>query len=136
MPTRFSAVVAVLLFVAACRQEAPPRIPEGRLVRTDGRAARSLLALVPEQCRVGEVFRRQPNGQAELVVFGAGLTRGDAILWNGHALKTNFSSSRVLSGDVPSALLESPGEIDVTVEDTLDPTRSKLRARFVVRPPP
>jgi hypothetical protein len=82
------------------------------------------------------VFRRQPNGQAELVVFGVGLTRGDAILWNGHALKTNFSSSRVLSGDVPSALLESPGEVDVTVEDTLDPTRSKLRARFVVRPPP
>jgi len=105
-------------------------------VRTEGRAARSLLALVPEQCRVGEVFRRQPNGQAELVVFGTGLTRGDAILWNGHSLKTNFASSRVLSGDVPSALLESPGDVDVTIEDTLDPTRSKLRARFVVQPPP
>jgi NAD(P)H-hydrate repair Nnr-like enzyme with NAD(P)H-hydrate epimerase domain len=90
---------------------------------------------VPEQCRVGEVFQRQPNGQAELVVVGTGLTRGDAILWNGHSLKTNFASSRALSVDVPSALLESPGEIDVTVEDTLDPTRSKLRARFVVRPP-
>ena len=134
MPTRFSAAVAGFLFLAGCREEAPPRIPEGRLVRTEGGAARSLLAIEPEQCRVGEVFRRQPNGQAELLVVGTGLTRGDAILWNGHPLKTNFASSRVLSVDVPAALLESPGEVDVTVEDTLDPTRSKLRARFVVRP--
>ena len=86
------------------------------------------------QCGVGEVFRRQPNGQAELVVVGTGLTRGDAILWNGRSLKTNFASSRALSVDVPPELLESPGEVDVTVEDTLDPTRPKLRARFVVRP--
>jgi hypothetical protein len=136
MPTRFSAAVAGLLILAACREEAPPRIPEGRLVRREGGAARSVLALVPEQCRVGEVFRRQPNGQAELVVVGTGLTRGDVIVWNGRSLKTNFSSSRALSVDVPPALLESPGEVDVTVEDILDPTRPKLRGRFVVRPPP
>ena len=134
MPTRFSAAVAGFLFLAACREQAPPRIPEGRLVRTEGGAARSLLALEPEQCRIGEVFRRQPNGQAELLVVGTGLTGGDAIFWNGHSLKTNFSSSRILSGDVPSALLESPGEVEVTVENTLDPTRSKLRARFVIGP--
>jgi hypothetical protein len=94
-----------------------------------------VLALVPQQCRVGELFRRQPNGQAELVVLGTGLTRGDVILWNGRSLKTNFASSRSLSVDVPPSLLESPGEVDVTVEDTLDPTHPKLRARFVVRPP-
>jgi hypothetical protein len=94
-----------------------------------------VLALVPEHCRVGEVFRRQPNGQAELVVVGTGLTRGDTILWNGRALKTNFASSRGLSVDVPPALLGSPGEVDVTVEDTLDPTRPRLRARFVIRAP-
>ena len=134
MPTRFSAAVAGLLFLAACREEVPPQIPEGRFVRRDGGSARSVLALVPEQCGVGEVFRRQPNGQAELVVVGTGLTRGDVILWNGRPLKTNFASSRALSVDVPPALLESPGQVDVTVEDTLDPTRPKLRAHFVVRP--
>ncbi len=93
-----------------------------------------MLALVPEQCNVGEVFRRQPSGQAELLVIGTGLTRGDVILWNGRSLKTNFASSRTLSVDVPPALLESPGDVDVTVEDTLDPTRPKLHARFVIRP--
>lgn len=135
MSTRFPVVVAGLLFLAACREEPPPSIPEGRLVLREGGSIRSVLALVPEQCHVGEVFRRQPNGLAELVVVGTGLTRGDTVLWNGRALKTNFASSRALSVDVPPALLESPGEVDVTVEDTLDPTRSRLRARFVVRPP-
>jgi hypothetical protein len=135
MPNRFPAAIAGLLFLAACREEAPPRIAEGRLVLRQGGSARSVLALVPEHCRVGEVFRRQPNGQAELVVVGTGLTRGDTILWNGRALKTNFASSRGLSVDVPPALLGSPGEVDVTVEDTLDPTRTRLRARFVIRAP-
>jgi hypothetical protein len=104
MLTRFSAAVAGFLFLAACREEAPPRISEAGSCEQKG-AARSLLAIEPEQCRVGEVFRRQPNGQAELLVVGTGLTRGDAILWNGHSLKTNFASSRVLSVDVPAALL-------------------------------
>jgi len=105
-------------------------------VRAEGSSARSLLAIVPEQCRVGEVFRRLPSGQAELVVVGTGLTRGDAILWNGRRLKTNFASSRALSVEVPPTLLESPGQVDLTVEDTFDPTRPKLRAHFVVQPPP
>jgi hypothetical protein len=91
-------------------------------------------ALVPGECRVGEVFRRQPNGQAELVVIGTGLTRGDTVLWNGRTLKTNFASSRALSVDVSPSLLASPGDVDVTVEDTLDPARPKLHAHFVVRP--
>jgi hypothetical protein len=140
VPTRFffrasfAAAFVGLLLLAACREEALPRISEGKLVRGPGGSARSVRALVPEQCRVGEVFRRQPNGDAELVVVGTGLTRGDAILWNGRELKTGFASSRALSVSVPPALLESPGEIDVTVEDTLDPTRPKLHARFVVRP--
>ena len=136
MPTRFGAAVAGLLFLAACREELPPRIPEGQLVLREGGSARSVLALVPDQCRIGEVFRRQPSGHAELVVVGTGLTRGDAILWNGRALKTNFASSRALSVDVPPELLESPGDVDVTVQDTLDPTRPGLHTRFAVRPPP
>jgi hypothetical protein len=103
-------------------------------VRGPGGSARSVRALVPERCRAGEVFRRQPNGQAELVVVGTGLTRGDVILWNGRPLKTNFASSRALSVEVPPALLESPGDVDVTVEDTLDPSRPQLRARFAIRP--
>ena len=134
MRTRSLFGVAALLFVAACRQEPLPSIPEGRLERGPGGSARSVRALVPGQCRVGEVFRRQANGQAELVVVGTGLTRSDVILWNGRTLKTNFASSRALSVDVPPSLLESPGEVDVTVEDSIDPTKSKLQARFVVRP--
>jgi hypothetical protein len=133
VPTRLSTAVASLLILAACREDTLPRIPEGRLVRRQGGSARSLLALVPEQCSVGEVFRRQPNGQAELLVIGTGLTRGDTVLWNGRPLKTGFASSRTLSVDVPPALLDSPGEIDVSVEDTLDATRPSLRARFVIR---
>ena len=136
MPTRFSAAVVCLLFLAACREEALPRISEGRLARGPGGSARSVRALVPDHCSAGEVFRRQPNGDAELVVVGTGLTRGDAILWNGRSLKTGFASSRALSVDVPPELLESPGEVDVVVEDVLDSTRPKLRARFVVRPLP
>lgn len=136
MPIRFFSAVLSLLFLAACREEVLPRISEGKFARGPGGSARSVRALVPRECRVGEVFRRQPNGDAELVVVGTGLTRGDTILWNGRALKTNFASSRALSIDVPPALLGSPGEVDVTVEDTLDPTRSTLRARFVVQPAP
>ena len=130
-----SALVLVLVLGAACRDEALPRIPEGRLDRRPGGAARSVLALVPDQCRAGERFRPQPDGKAELVVVGTGLTRGDTVLWNGRPLRTNFGSSRALSAEVPPDLVRSPGEVDVTVEDALDPSRPKLRARFVVRPP-
>ena len=136
MRTRLHAGVAGLLLLTACREQALPRIPDGRLVRGPGGSARSVRGLVPDQCRAGEVFRRQPNGDAELVVIGTGLTRGDAILWNGRPLKTNFASSRTLSVDVPPALLESPGDVDVRVEDSLDPAQPMLRARFVVGPKP
>ena len=131
-----AAAFAGLLLVSACREEPLPPIPEGRLERGPGGSARSVRALVPEDCRVGEVFRRQPDGEAELLVVGTGLTRSDVVLWNGRSLKTNFASSRALSVDVPPALLASPGDVDVTVEDTFDPTRPKLRARFAVRPRP
>ena len=104
----------------------------GRLERRPGGEARSLLALVPPECRVGEVFRPQPNGHAELVVMGTGLSRDDAILWNGRALPTSYGSSRTIGADVAPALVASPGEIEITVEDTLDPSRPKLRARFVI----
>jgi IPT/TIG domain len=133
VPT-ITAALAGLLLLAACREEAPPEIPAGRLVRKEGGSARSLLALVPEQCRAGEVFRPRPNGDAELVVAGTGLTRSDAVLWNGRPLKTDFASSRALSVTVPPALLEAPGTVEVTVEDTFDRERPKLRATFVVRP--
>ena len=132
--TRFAATVVALALLTACREEASPRIAEGRLVRGPGGAARSVRAIVPSECRAGEVFRRQPNGHAELVVVGTDLTRGDAILWNGNPLKTSFGSSRTLTADVPPGLLDKPGEIQLTVEDALEPSRPKLHARFVVRP--
>jgi hypothetical protein len=135
MRTRFTTAVAGLLLLAACREEPLPRIAEGRIELRKGASARSVLTLVPAECHVGEVFRRQPNGQAELLVVGTGLTRGDAVSWNGRRLKTNFANSRTLSVDVPSELVDSPGEIELTVEDLLDPARPKLRARFAIRPP-
>jgi hypothetical protein len=129
-----AAAVAGLLWLAACREEAAPEIPTGRLVRAEGGSARSLLALVPEQCRVGEVFGGQPNGEAAVGVIGTGLTRSDVVLWNGRPLKTAFFSSRTLSATVPPELLESPGEVEVTVQDAIDPSRAKLRGSFRVRP--
>jgi hypothetical protein len=128
------AAIAGLLLLAACRDEPAPEIARGRLVRTEGGADRSLLALVPRESRAGEVFRRQPNGDAELVVAGTGLTRSDTVLWNGRPLKTYFASSRTLSVAVPPELVASPGRVEVTVEDAIDPSRPKLRASFVVRP--
>jgi hypothetical protein len=95
---------------------------------------RSLLALAPAECRAGEVFRKLPNGGAELIVTGTGLARGDAVFWNGRPLKTFYASSRTLSVEIPPALLEKPGNVEVTVEDKTDPSRPKLRAAFVVRP--
>ena len=135
MRTSFTAALTALLLLAACREEAPPRIPAGRLLRSEGNAARSVRALVPKECRAGELFRKQPSGHAELLVVGTGLTRADAILWNGQPLKTSFGSSRALGADVPPELVASPGEVDVTVEDTLDSARPTLHARFVIRPP-
>src|SRR5262245_49183069 len=134
MMIRFAAAAAGLLLLAACREDAPPEIPAGRLERAEGASARSLFALKPDHCRAGEVFGRLPNGRAELIVTGIGLTRTDAVLWKGRPLKTFFASSRTLGAEVPPDLLEKPGSVEVTVEDAMDPTRPKLRATFVVGP--
>ncbi len=137
MPTRTvaaAAAVAALLLLAACGDESPSEIVRGRVVLKEGRLPRSLLALTPAECRAGEVFRRLPTGHAELIVTGTGLARGDVVFWNGRPLKTFYASSRTLGAEVPPALLEKPGNVEVTVEDKMDPSRPKLRANFVVRP--
>ena len=126
----------LLMFAAGCREEAPPEIPAGRVARAGGEADRSLRALVPEECRAGEVFQRLESGEAALMILGTGLTRGDTVFWNGRALRTGFGHSRLLTAAVPPGLLETPGRVEVTVEDTIDPSRPKLRASFVIRPSP
>jgi hypothetical protein len=133
MWTRRAGSVAGLLLLAACREDASPTIPAGRLVRAEGASARSLLALAPDHGRAGEVFRPLPNGNAELIATGTGFTRSDTVFWNRQPVKTFFASSRTLGAEIPPALLEKPGNVEVTVEDTADPTRPKLRATFVVR---
>lgn len=130
-----SVALAGILLLTACREEAP-EIPTGRLTRAGGRDARSLRALVPAECRAGEVFQRFETGEGRLVVHGTGLTRGDTIFWNGHALRTGFGHSRLIEAAVPPALLAKPGRVEVTVEDTADPSRPKLRAEFLVRASP
>jgi hypothetical protein len=126
--------LAALLLLAACRGEPMPRVPPGRIARAEGRADRSLLALVPESSRAGEIFRPQPNGEAGLVLLGTGLTRGDAIVWNGLPLKTTFGHSRLITASVPVELLEKPGEVEILVEDAMTPSRAKLRGVFRITP--
>ncbi len=134
MRTSLAAACAGLLLLTACREPAAPSIPAGRLTRADGEAVRALRALVPEECRAGEVFGRQPDGDAGLLILGTGLTRGDVVLWNGQPLKTTFGHSRLLTAVVPAGLLQSPGLVEVTVEDALDRSRATLRGSFRVAP--
>lgn len=134
MRTNLAAACAGLLLFAACREQTAPDILTGRVTRADGEAVRALRALVPEECRAGEVFGRQPDGDAALVVLGTGLTRGDVVLWNGRPLKTTFGHSRLLTAAVPARLLESPGRVEVTVEDALDRSRATLRGSFLIAP--
>ena len=124
------------MFAAGCREQAPREIPRGRLVRVGGQADRSLRALVPEECLAGVVFQRLESGEAALMILGTGLTRADTVFWNGQALRTGFGHSRLLTAAVPPVLLDTPGRVEVTVEDTIDPARPKLRASFVIRPSP
>jgi hypothetical protein len=131
---RASLVVALVLFVAACRDESDPSIAPGRLQRAPGAAGRSLRALVPDEVRAGETFPARSDGAASLVVLGTGLTRGDRVRWGGHALETTFGNSRLLTAAVPPALLAAPGPVTVTVEDPIDPSQPTLRAIFRVLP--
>ena len=129
-----TAAVAGLLLLAACRGEPTPQVPPGRIARAEGRAERSLLAVVPEQSRTGEIFRPQANGEASLVLLGTGLTRGDAVVWNGLPLKTTFGHSRLITASVPVELLEEPGDVEILVEDAMTPSRAKLRGVFRITP--
>ena len=131
-----SALVALagLLLLPACRNEPIPQVSPGRVARAEGGAERSLLALVPNRSRAGEIFRRQPDGQAGLILLGIGLTRGDAVSWNGYPLKTTFGHSRLITAAVPAELLATPGDVEVLVEDAMTPSRTKLRAVFRIAP--
>ncbi len=133
--SRAAAAAALSLLLGGCRESPDPSIGPGRLVRAGGEAGRSLSALVPAEAHAGEIFRRQPDGAAGLLVLGTGLTRGDTIRWNGRPLKTTFGNSRLITAAVAPELLASPGVVEVVVEDAIDPSRPRLRARFRVLAP-
>ena len=133
---RAPAVLAVLLLFTACRDEAPPEISKGKVVLREGTSARSIVKLVPAECRVGEVFGRQPSGEATLGIIGTGLTRGDTIRWNGRPMKTGYGNSRNLSASIPAEALQTPGKVEVTIQDDDEPSRPKLRAEFSIRASP
>ena len=128
---------ALLLLAAAACREAPdrdPSIPPGRLSRARGEPGRTLLSLAPGQARSGEAFQRQTDGSAGLAVLGTGFVRGDVIHWNGRPLSTAYGSSRLLTAAVPVELLARPGEAEVTIENSVDPTLPRLRAPFRLLP--
>ncbi len=99
-------------------------------MRAGGRPERALLALIPAQAQVGEVFQRQSDGGAGLTVLGTGLAPGDQIHWAGRTLGTTMGNSRVLTTSVPAELLGRPGDIEVTVENAAEPDLACLHATF------
>src|SRR5262249_34866381 len=105
-------LAAALAGAAACRDAPDPTIAPGRVVRANGRPERALLALLPGEAKVGEIFQKQPDGRAAVAVFGTGFAPGDTIYWNGRALAT-AGGGLVLTAPVPAELLERPGAIDV-----------------------
>ena len=133
---RASAVLGALMLLAACREQTPPEIAPGRLTRTAGDAPRSIRALVPPECRAGEVFQKLDTGEAALMLVGTGFRRGDTVFWNGHALRTAFGHSRLLTAAVPPDLLRPPGPAEIRVEDAIDRSQPSLRAEFLVRASP
>jgi hypothetical protein len=135
MWSRSAAAALGLLAASACREEPAPAVATGKILRVRADSARSLLALVPSEARVGEVFQRQPNGRAALAVLGTGFAASDVIYWDGHPLGAFFGNSRLLTATLPPELLEKPGDVEVTVASPVDPKLSRLRATFRLRAP-
>jgi hypothetical protein len=128
-----SALLALLLAACACREPEDMSVAPGRLARTHPEAARSLLALVPDQARADEVFQAQPDGRAALALLGTGFSSGDVVHWGGRPLDTTFGNSRVLTAVVPAELLREPGDVEVTVENPSDRKIARLSATFRLR---
>jgi hypothetical protein len=137
---RARAAAALLLALAiapSCREREDARIAPGRIVRAHGRPERSLLVLIPSGARAGEIFQRQPDGQAALAVLGTGLTPGDVIRFGDRALPTMAANSRLLTASIPPDLLARAGDVEVTVANPADPSLPALHATFhLLGPPP
>lgn len=131
MRSKRAAALALLLSVCcACRERPRFSVAAGRIVRARPDAARSLLALIPDRARAGEVLQAQPDGRAGLSLLGTGFSRGDVVSWGGRHLSTTYGHSRLLTATVPAELLARPGEVEVTIENAADPSKTKLRATF------
>jgi len=130
-----AASVLLLLGAAACRDARLPSIGTGRIARARADADRSLLALSPAQTRAGEVFQRQPGGNAGLAIVGTGFRPDDEVRWGGKPLPTTFAHSRLLTVTVPAGWLAAPGSVEVSVESPSDPARRRVAATFRILPP-
>jgi hypothetical protein len=132
--SRNAAALLLCLAALACRETPDPAIAPGRLVRRQPGPVRTISALVPSEARAGEVFQRQPDGRAALAVLGTGLAQGDEIFWDGRRLPTTYGHSRILTATLPAELLAEPGDIEVTIRNAADPSKTALRATFRLRP--
>ncbi|MGH9364636.1 MAG: sulfatase, partial [Thermoanaerobaculia bacterium] len=117
----------------------PLELPEGSVrirSQTDlpGRPIPAIRRLHPNQARIGEIFQRQPSGDAAIAITGSGFVRGDTIFWNGRLLRTMFGSDTLLAAGVPPDLLTKPGDIQITVRNPTDPAHIEPQATFKLLP--
>jgi hypothetical protein len=137
LPLQDAASFGDLLFVQF-NQEGRGTLGRGReaLVRAPLTSARKryILHLIPTHAAVGELFQRQPTGNAAISVLGEGFAPGDAVFWGSQRLETTLGSSKALSASVPPSLLLEARSVTVSVRDPDDPWRPELSAQFRVLP--
>ena len=126
---------AALLLLGSCRDEPEsPVIAPGTLQRSVRQARRHIGQLHPAEARVGEIFQKQPDGNAAMAITGSGFKREDTVYWNGTALQTTFGNSTLVTAEVPAGLLGRPGEIAIVIRGAGEPPDGEARATFILRP--
>jgi len=83
-----------------------------------------LKELRPDRTKAGQVFGRQPDGQAAIVCMTENATQGVIVLFNDEKLETAYGDATWVSAFVPSKLYQTPGEIQMQILDPKTNTKS------------